>query len=563
MQKIIGLDIGSYSIKAVEIVNTFQTYSVTGFYENVIPDIEGIDQSLLGMTAVRQLFSDNELEADRIFTAMIGLLVSMRVLHLQNVKKRNIPTIVLNELEERAPFPLEEGVVDQQILDTKDGDSTVLAVLSRKDHVEAYLNGLKELNIEPKVIDVDYLAFMNMYPFLDFGDPAFVAASPKDKKPVHGKGKAHLLIDIGHLKTSLVLFRDGKLVTARTIRMGGRYFTDYLQKNLNISSNEAQRLKHKVSRLEYKSDARAKAGHEEEFNVAHKLALAVSELLRELVRTIYSFRSLEKVNIDAVLLTGGSSVIQNLPEYLEEFLEIPVRRMKFDNSRLQIEDPKLLNVPTMAQALAIGLRGVSGKEQSKINLRRGELAFVGSYDSIVRRVMNVSGLVAVIMICMMASYFLALWGYGSKINDFKKEFRNQVVQVLGSEPRNLKNMGPNPDLAIYSRQALKTVNDETRSREAILTDLNSSTRVTPLQVLNAISNAIPKDIPIEVTNFSVQSNAVVIEGETKDFALSDKILELLKQVPLLQAVERKSQENKPGSEGVIKFTISAAVKEGI
>ena len=42
MQKVIGLDIGSYSIKAVEIVNTFKSYEITNFYEVVIPNIEGV-----------------------------------------------------------------------------------------------------------------------------------------------------------------------------------------------------------------------------------------------------------------------------------------------------------------------------------------------------------------------------------------------------------------------------------------------------------------------------------------------------------------------------------------
>ena len=40
MQKVIGLDIGSYSIKAVEIVNTFKSYEITNFYETVIPNLE-------------------------------------------------------------------------------------------------------------------------------------------------------------------------------------------------------------------------------------------------------------------------------------------------------------------------------------------------------------------------------------------------------------------------------------------------------------------------------------------------------------------------------------------
>jgi len=82
-------------------------------------------------------------------------------------------------------------------------------------------------------------------------------------------------------------------------------------------------------------------------------------------------------------------------------------------------------------------------------------------------------------------------------------------------------------------------------------------------VLEEVSKAIPKDTLIDVTSYSMQGNQVVLEGETDSFTTSEKILGLLKTVPSFSAVERKSQENKPGSEGkVVKFTVSATLKEG-
>jgi Tfp pilus assembly PilM family ATPase len=112
MQRILGLDIGSFSIKAVEIQNSFKTYRITRFYEIEIPEIEGLDHSIVGMTAVRQLFTEHNLDADRTYTAMMGLLVSLRMFRFQNVKKRNIPIVVQNEFESQAPFSLDEVVID-------------------------------------------------------------------------------------------------------------------------------------------------------------------------------------------------------------------------------------------------------------------------------------------------------------------------------------------------------------------------------------------------------------------------------------------------------------------
>ena len=56
MQKIIGLDIGSYSIKAVEIINHFKSYEITNYYENIIPQLEDISSDQIISRCMEQLF---------------------------------------------------------------------------------------------------------------------------------------------------------------------------------------------------------------------------------------------------------------------------------------------------------------------------------------------------------------------------------------------------------------------------------------------------------------------------------------------------------------------------
>lgn len=555
MQKILGLDIGSYSIKAVEIINTFTTYKVAKFYEIAIPEIEGVEQSHVGATAMRQMFTENQIEVDRIYTAMMGLLVSMRVLPLANVKKRNIGTVVYGELEAQAPFPLDDVVIDQQILEQKDGHTTVLAVMCRQDHVQAYLNGLKELDIDPRIIDVDYLAFMNLMPFLENVDPD-PAKAPQ----------CRLILDIGHLKTSLVLFNGGKLSAARTIRIGGRYFTDFIAKNLALGFGDAQRLKHKISRIDYRGAGGTPTGGSQEDIAARKLGLAVSELAKELVRTLQSFRAQEKLFPEEILLTGGSSNIENITDYLQETLGIPVRRISFDSARLKVDEVDLRNTGSMPQALAIGMRAVPSKQNSQINLRRGDLALIGNYDTVVRQASGIALLAASVLVCLAASFGLRWWLYGNQIEALKQEYRKEFIETLGgSEPRRLRNLAAtkNWDFKSYSDQATKFLQDEITNREGILLSFAQRKTAVPLRILEEVSKAIPKDVKVDLTRFEVQAGNVLIEGETDSFASSERILAMLKETPSLQNVERKSQENKPGSEGkVIKFIVAANLKEG-
>jgi type IV pilus assembly protein PilM len=560
MQKILGLDLGSYSIKAIEILNTVKTYKVTAFHEVVMPEIEGIDPRSIGTTAIKQLFSENEIDVDRTFTAMLGLHVSMRVLQLHNIKKRNIPAVVQNELESQAPFAIEDTIIDQQILDVRDGVTTVLAVMCLKDHIEAYLNGLKDCNIEPKVIDVDYLSFMNLLPFLDFD-----GEETDERKKAEATG-ARLILDVGHAKTSIVLFNEGSLVSARTVRLGGRFFTEYLQKSLNVSYNEAQRLKHVVSRIDLGRAADTVSDlSQEEQSVCTQLGIAVNELVKELIRTLHSFKAHERIVPSSIILTGGSAVIANLPEYLEDVLQIPVRTMTFDRERLHIEDPTISSSPAIAQALATGLRGVPGKTHSQINLRKGELALVGSYDAIIKQIANVALLVASLLFCLIGSFGLRWWLYGKQIDGLKQEFRNEVIRIVGQEPRQLRNLaaGTGWSLSTYSASALKMINEEIANRRSVIDEYASRKSAYPLRVLNNLSITLPADVKVDLTNYSVQGKSLSIEGETDSFSSSEKILNLLQTSPFLQNVERKSQENKPGTDGkVVKFVVSAEIKEG-
>jgi type IV pilus assembly protein PilM len=574
MQRILGLDIGSFSIKAVEIQNSFKTYRITRFYEIEIPEIEGLDHSIVGMTAVRQLFTEHNLDADRTYTAMMGLLVSLRMFRFQNVKKRNIPIVVQNEFESQAPFSLDEVVIDQQVIGTQ-GDSTqVLSVLCRKDHVEAFLSGLKDLNIEPKIIDVDYLAFMNLYPFIKFVDKwrkeeePDLESSRETKRTVQSLSSTNacrLILDIGHAKTALILFNQGTLVAARTIKLGGRFFTDHLQKSLGITFQEAHRLKHAVSRIVYRHNDTPTPGKENEFLVAKHLGIAVTELVKELVRTLHSFKAQEKLIPTSILICGGGSKIINLPDYFEEVLEIPVNRLEFTDSNLKFDEPALANFPQIAQTLAIGLRGVPSKTQSHINLRSGDLAFVGSYDTVFRHFTNVTLAFCAIATCFGVSYGVRWYLFSQQIELLRAQYKKEVVATLGTEPKVLKNISAssNWNLKNYATQANKIILDEVKARDTILTAMASKKSAAPLRVLEEVSTSIPKETKIDVTHFSVAGGNLLIEGETDSFATSEKILEAVKSVQSLSAVERKSQENKPGSDGkVIKFTLSASIKEG-
>jgi len=564
MQKILGLDFGSYSIKAVEITHTFNAYKVERFYEVAVPEIEGLDQELIEYTAIRQLFNENSIEVDRTFTALNGLMVSTRTFNFQNVKKRDVPLVVQNELEASAPFDLENSIIDQQIIDSVNGVTTVLSAMCRKENIEAFLGALKELEIEPKVIDIDYLTFMNLFPFIKTEDALKTEVTGENRLPIYDFGEScKLILDIGHMKTAMILINNNKFVTARTIRMGGRYITEMLSKGLGITYGEAQRLKHVVSYLEYKQDAKATPGHEREFSVAQQMSLAATDLIKEVIRTLHSFKAQERLVPSQILVTGGTACIRNIIPFLEDSIELPIKMLAFDNTRLQVDESDSDKTQILSQALAIALRGVPGKQQSQINLRKGELALVGSYDAVFKQLSNITLLALGLILCLVGSYGLRWWLYSDQINALKRQFQTEIKQTLGAEPNPLKNIAAESNWSMkrYSEKAFQLMDEDSKSKKAAIDNFLGLRSALPLKILRDVSNSIDKNITLDLTNFHVRSSGqVTIEGETVDLATAEKIGGLIKNVQSLQGIKMNDPERIPGSDKV-KLSISATVKE--
>ncbi|NBW80250.1 hypothetical protein EBR21_00715 [bacterium] len=563
MQKILGLDFGSYSIKAVEITHTFNAYRVERFYEVALPEIDGLEQELVEYSAIRQLFNENSIEVDRTYTAMNGLLVSTRTFNFQNVKKRDVALVVQNELETNAPFSLEETIIDQQIIDINAGMTNVLSAMCRKENIEAFLSALKDLEIEPKVIDVDYLTYINLYSFLNFGDSRTHA--PADlRNPIWDPGdRCKLILDIGHLKTAMILFNGNNFVTARTIRMGGRYITEMLSKGLGVTYGEAQRLKHAVSYLEYKPDATPAPGNEREFLVAQQMGLAATDLVKEIIRTLHSFKAQERLVPSQILVTGGTACIRNIVPFLEDTIEIPIRQMSFDESRLRIDEGDDDKTSILSQALAIALRGVPGKLHSQINLRKGELALVGSYDAVFKQISNISLLAFGLVACLMGSYAIRWWLYSDQIDALKKQFQTELKQTIGNEPKELKNISSqsNWDLKNYSERAFKIMDQDNQSKKAAIENFLNLKSAVPLKVIRDVSLAIDKKITVDITNFHVHANGTAdIEGETVDLTSADKLGTIIKGIGSFQSVKVNNPERIPGSDKV-KFSMTATIKE--
>ncbi|MEY2988363.1 MAG: hypothetical protein RJB13_1884, partial [Pseudomonadota bacterium] len=347
------------------------------------------------------------------------------------------------------------------------------------------------------------------------------------------------------------------------IRMGGRYITEILAKGLDITYSEAQRLKHAVSYLEYKPDAQPKPGREKEFQVAQQMALATTDLVKEIIRTLHSFKAQERLVPSQILVTGGTACIKNLVPFLESSIELPIQNLTFNSEKLKVDEADEDKTPILSQALAIALRGVPNKLQSQINMRKGELALVGSYDAVFKQLSNITLLAFGLILCLAGSYGLRWWLYNDQIETLKKQFQAEVKQTLGSEPKQLKNIAAesNWSLKRYADKTFSIMKEESEEKKKAIEGFLELQSVVPLKVLREVSNSIDKSVSLDLTNFHVRaSGQVIIEGETIDLATAEKIGSIIKNIEVLESVKMNDPERLPGSDKV-KFSLSATISK--
>ncbi len=545
MQKVIGLDIGSYSIKAIEIINTFKSYEITNFYETVIPRLDNVPLDAVVPTCMEQLFAENRLDADRIITAMPGQFISSRVLSFNFSDPRKIDASIIAELEDFVPFNMDDMIIDHQVLGTIGGKTLALAVMTRKAFLKNFLDLLKRIQIDPKLVDIDSLAFYNLSAFMNLENNKCVA-----------------LVDIGHEKTAVCIVREGVLRMFRSINLGGRYITEFLARDLETDYHEAQRIKHALGRVFCQEDM-GEGLDARDRKIAERMTLASNAIVKELGRTFYSYKTWDNEPIDKVIISGGTSKMLNLEKFLSEQLEVNAEKMNLERTSLKI-GPGLTDVKEiMPQSLAIGLRAVTNiKKHSQINLRRDEFAYVQDYESIMKGATAAFRVVAIAITLLLVSYVFKHYFYSKQINEvqdlYMKEFLTSMPDMKKKykvRPANFNSMRKDAEdrlrLGVMER------------RNAIMEFQMASQGSGALRLLQEISAGIPKDVIIDVTTFDFKATLpgkgkLQLRAETDNFASQSAIIESLKKVPVLKNVVEKDSGTKPGSDGKkIEFTINA------
>lgn len=347
---LIGLDIGSSSIKVVQLRNASPKGGVvTAFGLEPIPAQTIVDGTIMNqgavVEAIQSLWKRLKLKPKDVALAIAG--------HSVIVKKITVPQMSAAELEEQIPWEAENHIpfgkdnveLDYQVVNKKGagGQMELLLVAAKKEVVHDYAAVAREAGLNPLVVDVAAFTAQNVF---EINQDA--PAQP---------GQVVVLINIGASISTINIVSGNASAFTRDVAIGGNAFTDEIQKQLNVSHEEAEAFK--VGGV----DERGVVPQEVE-----RILQSIAEVVAgEFQRSLNFFLgSSADAQVARVHLSGGSAKVVALQRAIERRARLPVelldpfKRITIDETKV---DPAFVraNAPEAVVGIGLALRSPGDK----------------------------------------------------------------------------------------------------------------------------------------------------------------------------------------------------------
>jgi type IV pilus assembly protein PilM len=338
---LVGVDIGSSAVKAVEIKvggkggDEMQLLNIG--VEQLPPEaiVDGaIMDSGAVIDAIQRLFQDARIKTPEVSVGVSGNAVIVKKISLPQMSAEELAESIHWEAEQYIPFDIQDVSLDYEVIEGagSGGNMDVLLVAVKKDKISEYTSAITQAGKVAAVVDVDVFALQNCYE-ANYGiDP----------------GRLVALLNIGASIMNINVVKGGVSIFNRDIGAGGNQYTDAIQKELNLSFEQAEALK--------KGEQVEGASRDSLPPILH----AVSEnIAMEIQKTFDFFRATSQEDrIDQIFLSGGTAKVSGLRELLSERFGAPVELLNpFLNVRYSDKEfnPDFLEDIGPAAAIAVGL----------------------------------------------------------------------------------------------------------------------------------------------------------------------------------------------------------------
>ncbi len=317
---VIGLDIGSSSVKLVELEVRGHEAKLVRFAQapllhEAIVDSEIIDRQAV-IEAIQGLFASQGIKTKSVNTAVSGRAVIVKKIWMDRLEQEDARAAIQWEAEQHIPYDINDVSLDFQILnsDPADKQMEVLLVAAKKDMVLSHADLLREAGLNPEVIDVDAFALQNaVLANYEMADDEVAA-----------------LINVGAEETNLNIVRAGVPLYTKDIPLGTSTLLEGLKRRYALGQEEAEAVL---------------AGTAGAGDADVDLQTTVTEIFEDLASAVeravaYLKSTGEADGVTRIFIAGGGADVTGLREFLVARAQVevevvdPLARLEIDTERV-------------------------------------------------------------------------------------------------------------------------------------------------------------------------------------------------------------------------------------
>lgn len=307
MNSTIGLDIGSHSMKLVEIMQGKRdVYTVLAAGTAPTPPkalASSLPADLEAVSAgVKKLVRDAGVKGREVNIALPESQVFTRVIEVPQLSNRELSSAIKWEAEQYIPLPLDQVTVDYTILrDTKETGSNkmeVLLVASPKSLVEKYVTILELAELTPVAVETEIIA----------ASRSLVRSAPTVKTA--------MIVSIGAQTTDLAILRSGMLAFTRSISSGGEALSRVLAQTFGFDVSQAEEYKKTYGLEKDKLEGK----------IVEAVRPIMDTIVSEIKRAVAFYQEKNKdEKVEVLLLSGGTARLPGMVVYLAQAVGIEIQ----------------------------------------------------------------------------------------------------------------------------------------------------------------------------------------------------------------------------------------------
>jgi len=341
-QKMVGVDIGTASIKIVEISRwgqgkTLENYGEiksSSLYKEPFRSVERGSYLLSNYfvsRAVRAVLDEAKIKTRGVIFSIPDFSTFCVSFDLPPMTKQEVPEAVYYNAQQYIPLPITETTLDWKIISGTPGEKQsglkIFLVAIPNQTIQDYQKVAQLAGLELYAVEAEVFGLARAL--------------------TSGNNKCVCLIDIGVQSTTINIVNKGNLIKSYSFEFAGSQLTYAISSTLGLGNLEAENVKKEGGLINSQE------------NVAKTLYLLIDPLLLEIKKILSDFYIQTEKDVDEIYLTGGTS---NLPGLKEYFAEVLKKKIEIPNCFSNILYPPILskNLEEMAPSFSVAVGAALG-----------------------------------------------------------------------------------------------------------------------------------------------------------------------------------------------------------